>query len=61
MHPTVNHLIQLQELSLVREEQRVAGGVAHLEQLNEAIKSMTEQLPDEARVMFEKLQRRTRT
>jgi len=58
MHPTVNHLIQLQELSLVREEQRVAGGVAHLEQLNEAIKSMTEQLPDEARVMFEKLQKK---
>jgi mannitol/fructose-specific phosphotransferase system IIA component (Ntr-type) len=58
MHPTVNHLIQLQELCLVREEQRVAGGVPHLEQLNEAITSMTEQLPDDIRVMFEKLQKK---
>lgn len=58
MHPTVNHLFQLQELCLVREEQRVAGGVPHLEQLNEAITSMTRQLPDDIRVMFEKLQKK---
>jgi mannitol/fructose-specific phosphotransferase system IIA component (Ntr-type) len=55
MHPIANHLIQLQELTLVREEQRVAGGVAHLEQLNEAIVSMTEQLPAETKATFEKL------
>ncbi len=58
MHPTVNHLIQLQELTLVREEQRVAGGAIHLEQLNEAIASMTEQLPADTKVMFEKLQKK---
>ncbi len=58
MHPTVNHLIQLQELTLVREEQNVAGGVVHLEQLNEAIKSMTEQLPADTKSMFEKLQKK---
>ena len=55
MHPTANHLIQLQELTLVREEQCVAAGTAHLEQLDEAISTMTEQLPDEVRVMFGKL------
>ena len=60
MHPTVNHLIQLQELCLVREEQRVAGGVAHLEQLNEAITTMTKQLHEDTRVMFEKLLKKDR-
>ncbi len=60
MHPTANHLIQLQELTLVREEQRVSGGTAHLEQLNAAITEMTAQLPDVVRVMFGKLTLRDR-
>ncbi len=55
MHPVANHLIQLQELTLVREEQQVAGGNVHLEQLNEAIKNMTGRLPNDVRVMFGKL------
>lgn len=55
MHPTANHLIQLQELTLVREEQNVAGGGVHLEQLDEAISAMTEKLPDTVGVMFGKL------
>ncbi len=55
MHPVANHLIQLQELTLVREEQQVAAGTAHLEQLDEAIRTMTGQLPDPVRVMFGKL------
>ncbi len=55
MHPVANHLIQLQELTLVREEQQVAAGAAHLEQLDEAIQSMTGRLPDPVRVMFGKL------
>lgn len=58
MHPTANHLIQLQELTQVREEQRVAGGAAHLEQLNGAISAMTEQLPASVKVTFEKLHKK---
>ncbi len=60
MHPTLNHLIQLQELTEVREELEVAGGVAHLEQLNGAIVAMTEQLPPDIRVTFEKLHKKDR-
>jgi mannitol/fructose-specific phosphotransferase system IIA component (Ntr-type) len=55
MHPTANHLTQLQELIQVREEQRIAGGTAHLEQINSAITAMTAELPADTRVTFEKL------
>jgi len=37
MHSTLNHLIQLQELTLIRDEQKVARGGAHLEQLDDAL------------------------
>jgi len=55
MHPVANHLLQLQELTLVREEQQVAGGAGHLDQLDGAIKSMQAQLPGPVDVMFGKL------
>jgi len=58
MHPTMNHLVQLQELTLIREEQQVARDGAHLEQLNKSIDAMTEQLPDDIRVMFMKLKKK---
>jgi mannitol/fructose-specific phosphotransferase system IIA component (Ntr-type) len=58
MHPTVNHLVQLQELTLIREEQRVAHGGEHLERLNDSISTMTEQLPTDVRVMFGKLKKK---
>jgi mannitol/fructose-specific phosphotransferase system IIA component (Ntr-type) len=58
MHPTVNHLVQLQELTLIREEQRLAHGGEHLEKLNESIDTMTEQLPPDVRVMFGKLRKK---
>lgn len=58
MHPIANHLIQLQELTLIRDEQRVAGRTDHLEQLNASIKQMTAELPVPLRVLFEKLQKR---
>lgn len=58
MHPTVNHLIQLQELTQVREEQRVAGGVAHLQQINDAIVDMAKQLPPSVKPTYEKLHKR---
>ncbi len=58
MHPTVNHLVQLQELTLIREEQKLARDGAHLEQLDKSIEEMTEQLPDDVRVMFNKLKKK---
>ncbi len=55
MHPVANHLLQLQELTLVSEEQQVAGGSGHLAQLDEAIRTMRAQLPGTVAVMFGKL------
>jgi len=57
MNPTVNHLIQLQELTLIRDEQKVANG-RHLEQLDESIATMTGQLRSTVRDQFEKLHRK---
>lgn len=54
MHPVVNHLIQLQELGLIRAEQKLAGG-EHLEQLDESIAIMTDKLPADIRVEYAKL------
>ncbi len=59
MHPLVNHLIQLQELALIRDEQKIAprkGG--HLQQLNESISRMTQQLPPSVREQFIKLHKK---
>ncbi len=61
MHPIANHLIQLQELTLVREEQRVALGGGHLEQLEDSINSMQQQLPDPVRIMYGKLSAKDRS
>lgn len=58
MHPTVNQLIQLQELALVREEHRVASGTDHFENVNAAISSMIGKLPDDVRVKFEKMHKK---
>ena len=59
MHPVTNHLIQLQELTLIRDEQKAAKRKGeHLEQLNSSIQAMTTELPGETRVMFEKLHKK---
>ncbi len=58
MHPLMNHLVQLQELVLIRGEQKVAGGAGHLEKLDESIAAMTRQLPKDIRTNFEKLRHR---
>jgi len=57
MHPVLNHLIQLQELTLIRDEQKVAGGT-HLQQLDESISGMTKELPEDIRVLFGKLHKK---
>lgn len=58
MHPIANHLIQLQELALIRDEQKVARKGGHLEVLDKSIKDMTSELPDDIRVLFGKLQKK---
>lgn len=60
MHPVANHLIQLQELILIRDEQKVAGISQHLEQLDTSIRSMTSALQGDVKVQFEKLHKKDR-
>ena len=55
MHPVANHLIQLQDLILIRDEQRAHKHTQHLEELDDAIKTMTGELPSEAAAHFNKL------
>ena len=58
MHPVVNHLIQLQELNLIRDEQRVTSQSKHLQQLDASIKAMTSKLPSETRTLYQRLEKR---
>lgn len=58
MHRLVNHLLQLQELALIRDEQKATAMGAHLEQLDSSIKTMAAQLPPDIRVLYEKLHRK---
>ena len=61
MHPAANHLIQLQELSLIRDERKVTAGGKQLEQLNESIEEMTDELPGDVRSMYFKLFKKDHT
>jgi len=58
MHPLVNHVIQLQELILIRDEQKVAGSRARLGELDQSIEDMTAALPADVRALFTKLHHR---
>lgn len=55
MQRIVNHLIQLQELTLVRDEQKISRGGSHTEELNKAISGMKSRLPKKVAVQFDKL------
>jgi len=64
MQAVINHLVQLQEMILVRDEQRVhaaEGKSPHLEQLDESIIAMTSRLPEDVRIHVEKLAKKDRT
>ena len=58
MHPVINHVLQLQQLSLIRDEQKVAAKGKHLQDLDASIKSMTTKLPKDFRPEYEKLHKR---
>jgi len=58
MHLIINQLIQLQELTLIRDEQKIASGGGRLEELDSSIKAMTAELLPDHRIMFEKLHKK---
>lgn len=58
IHPLINMLAQLQELSLVRSEQDATSQENHMEQLDLSIKTLTEQLPIDIRTLFLKCQKK---
>ena len=60
MQKVVNLLIQLQELTFIRDEQKITKNGAHFEKLDSSIKNMTKQLPADIRIMFEKLHKKDR-
>lgn len=60
MQRVINHLVQLQELALIRDEQKVAAVGDRLEELDAAIKTLTEQLPGDVRILFDRLYKRDR-
>ncbi len=59
MNPVLNHLIQLQELMLIRSEQKLHQHDNRVEQLDNAIDSMTEKLNADTRSILMRLQRRS--
>ena len=61
MNSTANHLVQLQELVLIRDEHKITTDGEHLQAINKSIKGMTEQLPKVVRDAFEKLLKRDHT
>ena len=61
MRSTINHLIQLQELSLVRDEQRsLRGPKADLGDLNEAIGQLADSLEPVVRTIYLRLSKKDR-
>ena len=55
MQPIINHLVQLQELIIARAQQEAGMPGAQLDQLDEAIQSLTRELPDDLNVQFTRL------
>lgn len=58
MHPKINHLIQLQELSLIRTEQKAHRHGHRLDELDASVKSLTEQLPADIQALMARMQKR---
>ena len=61
MHPVANHLIQLQEMILIREEQKVHGVNDHLERLNKNIGMMSDELHGDVKISFNRLLKKDRS
>jgi mannitol/fructose-specific phosphotransferase system IIA component (Ntr-type) len=55
MQSLINHLSQLQELVLIRDEHRTTGDGRHLDRLNESIDQLTDKLPMEVKSLYMRL------
>jgi len=58
MQAIVNHLIQLQELLMIKDEQKVLGGAEHLQRMDASISTMKNELQGDVRLVFERLQKK---
>ncbi|HRT28988.1 MAG TPA: PTS sugar transporter subunit IIA [Kiritimatiellia bacterium] len=55
MQSLINHLNQLQELVLIRDEHRTTGDGRHMESLNTSIDQLTDKLPPEIKSLYQRL------
>jgi len=55
MQRLINHLSQLQELALIRDEHRAMGDGSHLNRLNDAINELTDKLPSDVKSLYQRL------
>lgn len=58
MEKTINQLIQLQELTIARDQQEASDSSAHIEGLNKSIRTMLDELPEDIASLFQRLQKR---
>jgi mannitol/fructose-specific phosphotransferase system IIA component (Ntr-type) len=58
MHPKINHLIQLQELSLIRAEQKAHRHGHRLDELDTSIATLTGELPPDVQALILRMQKR---
>lgn len=55
MQSLINHLNQLQELVLIRDEHRTTGDGSHMDRLNDSIDQLTDKLPPEMKSLYQRL------
>ena len=55
MQSLINHLNQLQELVLIRDEHRTTGDGRHMESLNDSIDQLTDKLPPDIKSLYQRL------
>jgi len=55
MQSLINHLNQLQELVLIRDEHRTTGDGSHMESLNASIDELTDKLPPDVKSLYQRL------
>jgi len=55
MQSLINHLNQLQELLLIRDEHRTTGDGRHMDRLNDSIDQLTDRLPIEVKSLYQRL------
>ncbi|MDA3799531.1 MAG: PTS sugar transporter subunit IIA [Kiritimatiellae bacterium] len=59
MTPIKNHILQLQELVHIRDEQKMLKGDSHLDNLNSSISKMKSKLPQDVKISFDRLAKKS--